>query len=262
VPENEPLEFEALRIISEHPEPIGSLALCQLLKTAGLSISPASTGRLLSRFDYEQFTVRHGFRGRLLTEKGESRLDDLRVKRRLKSLSSDFYNTLDAGKKSSLIDILVARRGIEREIAQLAAVNANLRDINNIKRAYENQAEKSEKGALTFESDFSFHRAIANAGKNSILAAAYDFVWQNGKFSPVMEYIRNRVGSKLVDEHGKILNAIMRRDSAEAELAMASHIENLIEDVNNYWVLVSNKRKNAVLAKHYSPMMSKKVITL
>jgi len=80
-----------------------------------------------------------------------------------------------------------------------------------------------------------FHQAVAAASKNMVLIATYDFIWQNGKFSPLMEYVRTAVGGKLVNDHEKILDAIAANDPHAAEQAMVAHIEGLIGDVDKYW---------------------------
>jgi len=234
----ESLEYEALAIMAKYKEPIGSSALNFMLQKIGFDASAATVGRLLSDFDDKGMTVKQGYRGRLITERGLSRLKELDEKLKWQDLSAKLYNTLDSQSKDNLIDVLTARRGIEREIARLAAIKATPEDIKSINEAFNMQLEKAAKGILTFESDLLFHRSIANASKNKVLAAAYEFIWQNGKYSNVMEYIRNYVGGKIVTDHGKILDAIVNGNPHEAEQAMVEHIESLISDVDEYWNVV------------------------
>jgi len=233
----EQFEYEALSIMSQSVVPVGSSALSILMRKAGLNISAATIGRQLSDFDYSGMTTKHGFRGRTITESGRVRLAELREKLKWQDLSAKFYKTLDVQTKDNLIDILTARRGIEREIARLAAIKSTPSDISLIREAFEMQSEKAASGGLIFDSDLVFHRAVAAASKNEVLAAAYDFIWQNGKLSPVMEYIRMYVNGKIVIDHSKILSAIEANSPQEAELLMVSHIESLIDDVQQYWNL-------------------------
>ena len=221
--------------MAKYKEPIGSSALNVLLRKVGLDASAATIGRLLSDFDDKGLTIKQGYRGRLITEEGLSKLAELNEKLKWQDLSAKFYDTLDLQTKDNLIDVLTARRGIEREIARLAALKATPDDIRNINKAYKLQLEKATLGALTFESDLLFHRSIAAASHNKVLAAAYDFIWQNGKYSGVMEHIRNYVGGGIVIDHGKILDAIINKQPHEAEQAMVLHIESLIDDVDQYW---------------------------
>ena len=233
----EHLEYESLSILSQATEPIGSLALNLTLRERDLTVSAATVGRLLSDFDFSGYTIKQGYKGRLITEKGTAHLSVLRGKFKWQDLSERFYEMIDAQSKDNLLDILTARRGIERETARLAALHATAEDIAKIQSVMTLQREQITGDTLTFESDRTFHRAIAAASKNNVLAAAYDFVWIGKKYSHAIEYIRTYVGGQLVTDHGKILSAIISKNPEQAELAMIDHIDSLIADVNQYWDL-------------------------
>lgn len=228
-------ELHLLSILAAEEEPVGSVKLSLLLEEQACSLSSATIGRILSEFDHRGYTVKHGYRGRTLTEAGFRRKNDLEHLRSLSIFSDKMNASVDIASKENLLNILTARRGIEREMARLAAINATEGDIAMIRETFELQTKDSESGRLSAEYDVAFHRAIASASKNPILAAAYDFIWQNGKYSPVMEYIRNSVGGVLVVDHKSILTSIENRDSKEAERRMVHHIESMLDDVNRYW---------------------------
>lgn len=232
--EKERQEYELLRILKEIDQPIGSTALSLALKGREIEVSAATVGRMLSDFDHKGLTLRQGYRGRMLTEDGETRLSDLQRRQDLQEFSSAFYDSVDAKGKDDLVDVLTARRGIEREIARLAALNATEEDIESIREAFHQQAENAASGRVSSETDVLFHRAIAAASKNKVLAAAYDFIWQNGRFSPIMEYVRTSVGGTIAIDHGKIAASIAARDPEEAEKNMMAHIDSLINDVIAY----------------------------
>ena len=236
----EKVEFSLLSILSENEEPMGSAALCLLLKEQDLNVSGATVGRILNEFDHGGLTEKFGFKGRVLTRYGNTRIAEYKQKLRLAQYSTKFYETVDAQNKDDLLNVLVARRGIEREAARLAAINATDEDIEQIQYAWAEQQASYRKGLNSSDADVKFHRSVANASKNAVLSAAYDFIWQNGKLSLVMEYIRKNVGGKIAVDHNRILNAVLARDSANAELCMVNHIDSLIEDVSQYWSLVHN----------------------
>jgi len=235
--DKEVVEYECLNLLENARNPIGAVTLSLLLKKKELDISGATVGRMLSEFDYDGFTAKHGFQGRILTNAGVERLAELKGKRRLAEVSSRLYKSVDAESKDNLIDVLIARRGIERETARLAAIRATDADLAALRKVYETQIRNTADGIISADSDVLFHQTLAKAGKNKVLAAAYDFTWQNGRFSPVMEYIRVTVGGTLAVEHGKILDSLFRRDPEEADKCMAAHIDNLINDVQKYWDL-------------------------
>jgi len=240
--EKEMLEYELINLLTDEEKPKGSVILSLLLRENGFNVSGATVGRMLSEFDHNGLTTKHGFRGRLLTGKGLDRFSELKSKQHMNEVSSKFYNTVDADNKHNLINVLIARRGIERESARLAAINATPKDIANISKAYRLQSKDAADGVISADNDVLFHLSIAKASKNTVLAAAYDYIWQHGRFSPVMEYIRSSVGSVIAADHKKILDAIIEKDPEEAERCMAEHIDNLISDVNKYWIMAQEKK--------------------
>jgi len=233
--QKEKQEYEILSILEEKEEPVGSNLLSRLLAARGIEVSEATVGRLLSEMDRRDLTRRQGFQGRVITEKGRRRLNQIRRLQHRLTYGNRFIDTLESRKKEDLIDILVARRAIERELARLAALHATEAEVRLMESVLQEQEQHTAQNEMTAEQDVRFHRLIAVAAKNRVLAAALDLIRQDGQLSPILEYIRNKVGSKLVVGHGKILRAIADRDPAGAEQAMIDHIESLIDDVQKYW---------------------------
>ena len=235
--DNERVEFELFNLLTNVQDPMGSVTLNLLLKEKNLDVSSATIGRMLVKFDHQGLTTRHGFRGRVLTEAGLKRLKELKDKQKLVELTSKFYESIDAESKDNLIEVLIARRGIEQESVRLAAIHGTREDFHNLKKLYSRQNMDAANGIDSPEIDVLFHQAIGKASKNKVLSAAYDFIWQNGRFSPVMEFIRIAVGGTISVDHGKILNALLERNAEKAVKCMANHIDSLIRDVEKYWNL-------------------------
>lgn len=231
----EMVEYELLNLLTEGNTPMGAVTLSLRLKEKNLKVSGATVGRILSEFDYLGLTSKHGFQGRMLTNTGIKRLGEYKSKQHLEEVSSRLYKSVDAESKDNLIDVLIARRGIERETVRLAAIRATEADFCNLRKVYAKQFKDSASGKVSASSDVLFHQALAKASKNKVLAAAYDFIWQNGRFSPVMEYIRLSVGGVIAVDHGKILEALLNRDPEEADKRMAAHIDSLLSNVQKYW---------------------------
>jgi len=229
------LEYEILLILEEKAEPLGSGVLRQLLNAGSVDISEATVGRKLSEMDRLGLTVKVGFQGRVITDKGREKLERVRRFQHRLTYGNRFFATLESRKKEDLIDILVARRAIERELARLAAIHATDAEIRLMDSVLREQEEFSTKNIMTAEHDVKFHRLIAVSAKNKVLAAAMDLIRQDSQLSPILEYIRTQVGGKLAVGHDRILKAIRNRDPAGAEGAMVDHIESLISDVQKYW---------------------------
>ena len=235
--DNEIAEFEVLSLLTDVKNPMGSVTLSLLLKERKLNISSATVGRMLVKFDHEVLTTRYGFKGRVLTDAGLKRLEELKNKRHMAELTSKFCESIDAESKDNLIEVLIARRGIEQESVRLATIHATKEDIQTLENLYNLQIKDTAKGLSSADTDVLFHQAIAKASRNKVLLAAYNFIWQNGQFSPVMEYIRIAAGGTIATDHEKILNALLERDANKAARCMARHIDSLISDVDKYWNL-------------------------
>ncbi|MHB8917404.1 MAG: FadR/GntR family transcriptional regulator [Desulfocucumaceae bacterium] len=233
--QREKQEYEILSILEERAEPVGSNLISQLLAARGLEVSEATVGRILSQMDRKDLTRKHGFQGRVISDRGRQKLDQARRMQHRLTYGNRFMDTLESRKKEDLIDILVARRAIERELARLAAIHATDAEIKLMESVLREQEKHTAQNEMTAEQDVKFHRLISIAAKNRVLSAALDLIRQDGQLSPILEYIRTKVGSRLVVGHGQILRAISDRDPAGAEQAMINHIESLIDDVQKYW---------------------------
>ena len=169
------------------------------------------------------------------TEVGREKLIQMRSVQQRRKFGDQFIEILESRKEKDLLDILIARKAIERELARLAALYSTEAEIKLLEAVLAEQQEFSAQKQLTAEHDVKFHQAIALAGKNKVLAAALDLIRHDAQLSPIMEYIRTRVGGELVVGHGEIMKAIKLRDPDQAEQAMIKHIESLIQDVKKYW---------------------------
>ena len=236
--ERENQEFLVLQIIAQSISPVGSGYLSRELHRQEHPVSEATAGRLLNGLDQQGLTAKQGFQGRVLTPEGESRLKELENRNARSKQGEEFFNSLQSQTKEQLIDVLVARRAIERELAKLAAGNAKPGDIEEMWAIQRAQYETFSRDLDAAEQDVLFHRAIARASGNPVLYSAIEMIRQDGQLTPVFEYIRKTVHSIISYDHAQIVKAIENRDPQKAEEAMVKHIESLIADVNKYWGIV------------------------
>lgn len=236
--EKEEIEYKILQALADAKEPAGSGAIGDELRLSGLAISEATVGRLLRDMDRRNLTFRVGFRGRLLAELGQSRLEELRRERERAYYGTELLNVLRAHGKEELIDLLVARRVIERETARLAAAKATGEDIEYLKRIIERHEMSVRAGIVGADEDVRFHKLIGQIAGNKVLLAALDLFRQDSQLNSVLESIRKHVSSTVVADHKKIIKAISSGKSEAAEKAMIEHIDNVIADVLKYWVNV------------------------
>ncbi len=241
-------QFMILDVIASYSEPIGSGTISMELSRKDKSLSEATVGRILRNLDRRGYTEKVGFQGRIVTSKGREILKKhrfylLKEEQLAKLLESSRVN----GKKD-LIDILVARRAIEREIAGLAARKITKNGIQKIYRNLNKHRRKCKNNLSGVEEDKEFHILLSHIARNRVLQTALKFIMNEGEVSPVLEFIRKEVGSTLITDHKKILHALEKGSAEEAEEAMLAHINNLISDVNKYWAKINynNREKKEV----------------
>jgi len=228
-------EFLILQTLAQADHPLGSGLLKELLTSQGHELSEATAGRLLRELDHKGYTEKLGFRGRRITVAGRARLEELGQKQAHRNYGEQLIAALNLGGKQDLIELLVARRAIESELARLAAASATREEIAELKAIVREQDAQLRRGFTGAQQDVEFHRTVAAASRNKVLQAAMDLIRHNGQLSPVLEEIRRQVKSALVDDHLQILGAIADRDQEKAYQAMRRHIEGLIGDVEKYW---------------------------
>lgn len=232
--ERDEIEYKILKIIDSADDPIGSGTISEQLQLMGANVSEATAGRILRELDNKGYSERRAYRGRLLTPLGRMRLQELERERERSFLGKEFLEVLKVGGKEELLEVLVARRAIERESARLAAIHATNQEIEVMEKIIERHKQhfRDPGGA---ENDVQFHKMVVKAARNRVLEAATELIRQDAQLSPIFAYIRNSVHSTMVEDHQKILDAIKKHSPQEADEAMVRHIENLMRDVERYW---------------------------
>jgi GntR family L-lactate dehydrogenase operon transcriptional regulator len=232
-------KFHVLEIIQNSKIPVGASHVRNELAKLGIEISEATAGRLLIELDEEGLTRRDGYKGRVLTKFGFLELKHLEMQHDRMEYGEEFFKILDGKTEKELIDVLIARRAIEREMARLAAQNLTPEIEQEMKEIIELQQRDAEK-YNTSQYNILFHKLIARAADNKVLETMLLMIRQDAQLASALEFIRKKVNSSIVVEHKKIMEAIISRKPDAAEEAMTDHIENLIRDVNNFWL---NKHK-------------------
>lgn len=232
--DTENYKIEILSFLEQSSEPVGSGLLRQLFLSKGFELSEATIGRLLRQMDQAQWTLRIGFQGRTITDAGRAMLAEMKTLRKRQIFSNQFIETLELTKIDDLVDILVARKAIERELARLAALNASAEEVQLLLAMVKEQEQYEVKERMSAEHDVKFHKLLAKASKNKVLAAAMELIGYDAQLSPILERIRTEVEGELVNDHSEIVRAIEERNPDKAEVAMISHVDSLISDVKKY----------------------------
>jgi len=127
-------------------------------------------------------------------------------------------------KKALVGELLEFRLMIEPTLAARAAANATPEEIANLEEILARQKAKIDQGELAIEEDSKFHYAIAQAARNSVVLRVLDVFMDYLRDSRQLSLQVEGRPQKSLNSHRRILNAIARKNPAEAEAAMRRHI--------------------------------------
>jgi GntR family L-lactate dehydrogenase operon transcriptional regulator len=247
------IEFAVLDVLAKTPRWTGASSLRQHLRVSGIEVGEATVGRVLSDLDMLGCTRKAGKLGRTVTKKGLAHLEALRLEleretsgRKITSFFSSFKDP------EALIEVLEARRAVERETARLAAAKATPAQIVAMREAIAAHHRAVSEGSIDTQHDFSLHQTIAVASGNGLLISLLEMIRKDREVSAVVRKAREREHVQCAREHDAILAAIERRDPVAAERAMETHLDGLIETVRSYALRAPaerNEGRRPVLAR-------------
>lgn len=169
----------------------------------------------------------------MITSKGMEHLEYKEREEQIRRRSEIFLSALDINEMDELLEALEARKVVESQIAKYAARRCNLQAKRDLKVIIESH-ERRLQGLTTYQYNVPFHKYIASLCRNRILEHMLELVIDDTRFTPVLKRVEKRLGVKTLEEHKVIAQAVIERDEAAAEKAMASHIESLIDQVKKY----------------------------
>ena len=125
--------------------------------------------------------------------------------------------------------LVETRYVLEVYAVELTAKNASDKALRELENVHQDFCQQIEEGYTSFDEDLVFHIKIAECTKNPVLKALItllasdDLRLQKGFEGHVgkTKILERRKGA--VDEHGKILDAVLARNSAQAVQAMQEH---------------------------------------
>jgi DNA-binding FadR family transcriptional regulator len=231
----DPKELLILELVSESKIPLGSWNLVEQLEQKGISVSPATIGRILNHLEKNGYLSKRKFQGRVITSKGEEAIQKSHQAQNVAIHQKTIEKYINSDVLQNYIMVLEARKAIERTTAYLAATHVTDAEIARLETILNRQRVKHDKTQSIAQDDIDFHRTIAAASRNDVLESLYVIVSLMGQQSELFEYIRRKVGAPYMVSHRNIFEAICSHDPEAAEQAMLHHIDSLCMDVNTYW---------------------------
>lgn len=228
-------ETALLLAIGDAGQPVGARAASRALAESGFSLSESTVTRLLRRLDERRLTVALGAKGRLLTDEGRALATLVTADRRR---SEAFSSALDIHNVQDLRDILVARRGVEREAARAAAERATRAELQRLRELVERHSNQVAVGEIPRRGALEFHRLIGRASRNKLLAAlsATVLAEETDALEQILDVVTQAHGTfeESAPEHLRLLRCLEARDADGAEQAMVDHLNRLIAETNDF----------------------------
>jgi GntR family transcriptional regulator, hexuronate regulon transcriptional repressor len=129
---------------------------------------------------------------------------------------------------SGPFELLQARQLIESNIAEFAATQITKKDIVDLLEIQHNAQKEDYYQDSNW--DLKFHTQIAMITRNNALVTIVQEMWRQRTLNPLWkklnEHIPEHEINNWLDEHNKILEALINRDPKAAKLAMWQHLEN------------------------------------
>lgn len=137
-----------------------------------------------------------------------------------------------------ILDVLEVRASLESLAAKLAAKRRNEKDIEKLKqiiKKIKDLSEKEDKSLMVAisELDIELHHYIFNIANNKSLTKTTKIIWEKEykfRLSYMSEY---DISLRIVDEHEKLVKAIIDGDVITAEKNALTHIKNSEEYIIN-----------------------------
>ena len=135
--------------------------------------------------------------------------------------------------EKDLRDVLEVRTALEEMSIELAMKNMNDDDCKQLTEANKLFAKDSEGDDLIkiAEADVAFHELIYMATGNKRLIQMINNLREQ-MYRYRLEYIKDKsTHARLVDEHNRIIDAMVKNDVAAAKAAIKLHVENQEENI-------------------------------
>jgi DNA-binding FadR family transcriptional regulator len=125
-------------------------------------------------------------------------------------------------------ELTEARAIIEGEAVALAARNITTEELQELKDSLYEMSQENDDGTLAEgDADRKFHHIIAQTTRNEMLISIIKHMWHVRNTAPLVSIaykaICDQDGTKRVEEHREIYEALVNRDPVAARTAMHQH---------------------------------------
>ena len=212
--------YALLREIDQAGMPVGSNYL-----SLKLGAPPASLGRVLQDLEYRGYLEKVSNKGRVLRQSGMEYMEELKTQ--LHSLENAFelHRLAMSTEKEAMLDMLYARRTIEREVILLACRTVTEKQIQRLLRIVQMQDSEKAADRSGEEQDLEFHLMLARiSGNKSFEHILKLLLMQNNAYVRLSLIATIAKNMPNVISHHQIINALRNRDQERACSLIEQHI--------------------------------------
>lgn len=228
-------ERALVMLLRKTSAPLGARVVMRELTAIGISISEASTSRLLLRLDELGLTVPVGKKGRVLTDYGRTLAEG---EYKQSTRTAELNRALDVTHVEQLIDLLRARRGLEREIVLLVCERASAQDFEALENSWCMHTEMVHSGQYRGIVANEFHKLLVKAAHSQLFEALSTVILYDAldELDPLLYLITSWGGTveAAPDEHKMLIDALRKRDAIGAQTILDNHLTRLIQEVENF----------------------------
>ncbi len=143
----------------------------------------------------------------------------------------DALDTILKPDKDIIMDLIEIRYLIEPTIARLAAERANSKDLERLKDTLEQMEAEIDAGDLGIQGSMNFHYSLARSTHNRVAMRIMNILIGISEELRALFYRTPGRPRVSLDQHRNILDAMILKDSLEAEAAMREHFKSLADDI-------------------------------
>lgn len=223
-------ELMCLKEIERITFPVGSKYLSKVM-----DIPQGTIGKILIQLEDQGFVEKQSNKGRVITEKGKSRLERYLVEKEQLKAAERIINTVKFSSKDRLLEILEARRLLEGAIIGQACEKATEAEILELKRIMLDHKKEIISGGLGNVEDFQLHTTLARISRNQVFYEILVLILTKENASTKFSMVADQVLHTQLNQHQAIVDAVSERNAKKAEKAMDDHLLTVIDDVNKYY---------------------------
>jgi GntR family transcriptional regulator, transcriptional repressor for pyruvate dehydrogenase complex len=218
-----------LEVIKESRAPIGSSYLSQKL-----NIPTATIGRVLRELESDGYILKDSNKGRIITMKGLQYLQETNIRLNKMESADRLIDFVEDSSREKLLEVLEVRKLLEVKSIELACINATDTELKELEEILYEQKYEIRRGGIGNTQDLQLHLLIAEMSRNKTIGHLLNVILTEDNAYTKFNIFADHIMNDQVDQHKKIVEAVLKRDVNSAKEEMENHLNHVIMDVEKY----------------------------